>query len=66
MGMYVLNLTDCESVLLLDVITHLCYETDINQETGRQKLSPCKPIDLHESQLNIFRSVLTKLSPCLD
>jgi len=64
--MYVLNLTDCESVFLLDLISNLLSETDINPVTGKRELPTFKSIDLRELDPKVLISLRTKLTPYLD
>jgi len=66
MGMYVLNLTECESVLLLDLISQILSSTYINPVTGKREIPYFSSIDLLELDINILRSLLDKLSPCLE
>ncbi len=59
--MNVLSLSDCESVLLLDLVTQCLSTMDINPVTGKHELPIFKSIDLREFDPIVLRSVLTKL-----
>jgi len=66
MGMYVLNLTDCESVFLLDLIRQLLCDSDQVVSENAYQLPSSMFIDLTGVDIKNLRSILDKLSPCLD
>ncbi|GAI85716.1 unnamed protein product [marine sediment metagenome] len=64
-GMNILNLSDCESVLLLDLITQCLSSMDINPVTGKHELPIFKSIDLRELDLRTLRTLQDKLDICV-
>lgn len=63
--MHDFNFTDCETVVLLDLITQCLSSMDINPVTGKHELPTFKSIDLREFDPNILRSIQTKIDVCL-
>jgi len=63
--MYVLNLSDCKSVLLLHLITQLLSGTDINPVTGKRELPTFRNIDLRDFDIKVLHSLQTKLGAYL-
>ena len=57
--------TDCESVLLLDLITQLLSDLDLNEYTGKHELPLSQSIDLINVDIKVLRSLQTKLDPYL-
>ena len=64
--MNVLNLTDCKSVLLLDLITQLLTDLEFSGYVSKHILPPSKIIDLMGVDLKVLRSLQTKLDVCLE
>jgi len=60
------SFTDCELVLLLDLISQILSSTDINPVTGKRELPYFRSIDLRELDKNVLRSILDKLSNYLE
>ena len=59
--MQILKLTDCESVLLLDLITQLLCDLDLDEKTGKHVLFPSSTIDLTGVDIKVLSSLQTKL-----
>jgi len=63
--MKILKLTDCESVLLLDLITQLLFNLQFNETSGTHILPSSKDVDLTEVDIKILRSLKSKLDTYL-
>ena len=59
--MQILKLTDCESVLLFDLITQLLCDLDFDEKTGKHVLFPSSTIDLTGVDIKVLSSLQTKL-----
>jgi len=59
--MQILKLTDCESVLLLDLLTQLLSDLEFSEYTSKHVLPSSKVIDLTEFDIKVLRSLQTKL-----
>lgn len=55
------SFTDCENVLLLDLITQCLSSIDINPVTGKHELPIFRNIDLREFDPKVLRSLQAKL-----
>ena len=59
--MQILKLTDCESVLLLDLITQLLSDLEFSEYVSKHVLPSSKIIDLAEVDIKVLRSLQSKL-----
>jgi len=59
--MQILKLTDCESVLLLDLITQLLSDLEFSEYVSKHVLPSSKNIDLTEVDIKVLRSLQSKL-----
>lgn len=57
--------TDCEQVVLLDLIIQCLLSIDINPVTSKHELPIFHSIDLREFDLKVLRSLHAKLDVCL-
>lgn len=53
--------TDCEQVLLLDLLTQLLSDLDSAEYASKPVLPPSKTIDLKEIDIKVLRSLLFKI-----
>lgn len=59
--MKIFKLTDCESVLLLDLITQLLSDLEFCEYTSKHVLPSSKNVDLTGVDIKVLRSLQTKL-----
>lgn len=59
--MQILKLTDCESVLLLDLITQVLSDLEFSEYASKHILPSSKIIDLTGLDIKVLRSLQTKL-----
>lgn len=54
--------TDCEQVLLFDLITQLSRDLNIDPKTGKHKLPPYRFVELEGVDLKVLLSLRNKFS----
>jgi len=59
--MQILKLTDCESVLLLDLITQVLTDLEFSECTSKHVLPSSKIVDLTEVDIKVLHSLQYKL-----
>lgn len=59
--MQILKLTDCESVLLLDLITQLLTDLEFSEYASKHVLPSSKIIDLAGVDIKVLRSLQAKI-----
>lgn len=62
--MKILMVTDCESILLLDLITQIVWHLEFSEYVSKNVLPSSKIIDLTGVDIKVLRSLLTKIDVC--